>query len=80
MDYSPTTALELATRMPPPTATTVPVAADLLAEQQEEDLVADVRASLTPAQMVERKLISLLKCAPLPVSHLMTANRSSRQR
>ena len=46
----------------------------------EEDLVADVRASLTPAQMVERKLVFLLKSNPLPVSHLMTGSRSLRGR
>lgn len=36
----------------------------------EEALVADTRAILTPAQMVERKLISLLKGNPLPISSL----------
>ena len=33
----------------------------------EETLVTDVRASLTPAQMVERRLASLLQTAPPPV-------------
>jgi hypothetical protein len=51
-----------------------------LAETQEEALVADSRASLTPAQMVERKLVSLLKSNPLPVSHLKTGARSLRSR
>jgi hypothetical protein len=37
----------------------------------EETLVADTRANLTPAAMVERKLLSLLKSNPLPVSHRM---------
>jgi hypothetical protein len=46
----------------------------------EEALVADDRAGLTPAQMVERKLASLLKSKPLPVSHMMTAKRTSRSR
>jgi hypothetical protein len=46
----------------------------------EEALVADARAGVTPAQMVERKLASLLKSQPLPVSHLMTARRTSRGR
>ncbi len=46
----------------------------------EEDLVTDERAGLTPAQMVERKLASLLKSQPLPVSHLITARRTSRGR
>jgi hypothetical protein len=36
----------------------------------EEVMVADVRAGLTPAQMVERKLVSLLKATPLPMSRL----------
>ncbi len=36
----------------------------------DEALVSDVRGSLTPAQMVERKLVSLLKGTPLPMSRL----------
>ena len=36
------------------------------AAPSEEVLVTDVRAGLTPAQMVERKLISLLASAPPP--------------
>jgi hypothetical protein len=32
-----------------------------------EELVLDARAALTPAQMVERKLIALLKGDALPV-------------
>jgi hypothetical protein len=46
----------------------------------EEDLVADARAGVTPAEMVERKLASLLKSQPLPVSQLKTARRTSRSR
>jgi hypothetical protein len=46
----------------------------------EEDLVEDARAGLTPAQMVERKLVSLLKSNPLPVSQMMTGQRSIRAR
>ncbi|HXG10487.1 MAG TPA: hypothetical protein VNK04_12060 [Gemmataceae bacterium] len=38
----------------------------------EESLVADARSGLTPAQMVERKLASLLRSNPMPVSYLMT--------
>lgn len=34
----------------------------------EETLVVDARAGLTPAQMVEQKLASLLQGTPLPVS------------
>jgi hypothetical protein len=36
----------------------------------EEDMVTDDRASLSPAQMVERKLASMLRSTPLPVSRL----------
>jgi hypothetical protein len=39
-----------------------------------ESLIADARADLTPAQMVERKLLSLLKGRLLPVSHVRLAN------
>ena len=39
----------------------------------EETLVADSRAGLTPAEMVERKLASLLESVPLPVSQLQAA-------
>jgi hypothetical protein len=46
----------------------------------EEALVEDVRAGLTPSQMVERKLVSLLKSNPLPVSHLMAGARMVRAR
>jgi hypothetical protein len=46
----------------------------------EEALVADDRAGLTPAQMVERKLISLLKMNPLPVSQVMAGSRPLRTR
>jgi hypothetical protein len=38
------------------------------AATSEEVLVRDARAGLTPAQMVERKLASLLQGVPLPVS------------
>jgi len=38
----------------------------------EEALVIDERANLSPSQMVERKLLGLLKSRPLPVSQLMT--------
>jgi len=37
---------------------------------EEESLVIDDRSGLTPAQMVESKLMSLLQGATLPVSHL----------
>jgi hypothetical protein len=38
----------------------------------DEVLIADARASLRPAEWVERKLISLLKSVYLPVSHVRT--------
>jgi hypothetical protein len=46
----------------------------------DESLVADARADLTPAQMVEHKLASLLKRQSLPLSQMMTAGRTSRSR
>src|SRR5262249_634922 len=39
---------------------------------KEEMLIPDTRARLTPAQMVERKLLSLLNSTPLLVSRLQT--------
>jgi hypothetical protein len=42
---------------------------------QQEVLVIDARAQMTPAQLVERKLLRLMKAAPMPVSHLQTAAR-----
>jgi hypothetical protein len=38
----------------------------------DEVLVADPRSSLRPAQLVERKLMALLKSVYLPVSHVRT--------
>jgi hypothetical protein len=38
----------------------------------DEALIVDARASLRPAQIVERKLMSLLKSVYLPVSHVRT--------
>jgi hypothetical protein len=43
-------------------------AAKILAD--EETLVADDRATLTPSQQVEQKLIGILKASPLMVSHV----------
>jgi hypothetical protein len=40
----------------------------------EEALVSDARAGLTPAEMVERKLASLLQGAPLPLSQRKTVS------
>jgi len=55
--------------MPPdPLAKAVPAFVDA-----DESLVVDARASLRPSEMVERKLLGLLKGGSLPVSHLRTA-------
>lgn len=40
--------------------------------EPDEVLIVDARASLRPAQLVERKLIFLLKSVYLPVSHVRT--------
>jgi hypothetical protein len=42
---------------------------------QHEVLVIDARAQITPAQLVERKLLRLMQTAPMPVSHLQAAAR-----
>ncbi len=39
---------------------------------EEEVLVTDPRAGLTPAQVVERKLVALLNSVPLPMSRSET--------
>jgi hypothetical protein len=39
----------------------------------DETLIVDARAGLGPAQLVERKLICLLKSVYMPVSHVRTA-------
>jgi len=36
----------------------------------EETLIADDRAGLSPSQQVEQKLIGMLKASPLMVSHV----------
>jgi hypothetical protein len=41
----------------------------------DEVLIADARAALRPAEMVERKLLSLLRSVPMPVSMLAGAFR-----
>jgi hypothetical protein len=47
-----------------------------LSRPMEESLVNDSRAGMTTAQMVERKLIGLLRGKALPVSQMLTAARS----
>lgn len=39
----------------------------------QEKLVSDARAGLTPSQLVERKLISLLQSTILPASQLQVS-------
>ncbi len=39
----------------------------------QEKLVNDVRAGLTPSQLVERKLIAMLRSNILPASHLQVS-------
>jgi hypothetical protein len=39
----------------------------------QEKLVNDVRAGLTPSQLVERKLITMLRSTILPASHLQVS-------
>ena len=45
----------------------------------EEVLIEDVRGHLTPAQMVENKLIRLMKTTSLPVSSLRSASHLNRR-
>jgi hypothetical protein len=45
----------------------------------DEVLIVDARASLRPAQLVERKLMSLLKSVYLPVSHVRTTALANRR-
>jgi hypothetical protein len=58
-----------------PSTFLIPVRSTLLTEpgtgrNDEETLVVDDRGSLTPSQMVERKLIGWLKSSPLLVSQV----------
>jgi len=39
----------------------------------QEKLVNDIRAGLTPSQLVERKLIAMLRSTILPTSHLQVS-------
>jgi hypothetical protein len=42
---------------------------------RDESLVPDLRPQLRPAQLVEEKLLKLLKKSPMPVSCMQTAQR-----
>jgi hypothetical protein len=44
----------------------------------EETLVADPRGEMTPSQFVERKLVTLLRATPLPVSLVHTGRFTGR--
>jgi hypothetical protein len=44
----------------------------------EETLVADPRGEMTPAQLVERKLVTLLRTGALPVSVVYTDRYTGR--
>ena len=46
-----------------------------VSRSHHEVLVPDARAQLTPAQMVERKLVSTLHRCPLMVSQMQTARK-----
>jgi hypothetical protein len=46
----------------------------------EELLVADDRAGLSPSEMVERKLVGLLKTTPLPASQISSGRHMLRAR
>ena len=59
--------------MPQKKTTTLRFASPRAGLGAEEKLVNDVRAGLTPSQMVERKLISLLRSTILPASHLQVS-------
>jgi hypothetical protein len=53
----------------------VPVSQEALGDhatelEEVESLIVDLRGELTPAEMVERKLISLLKGRWVPLSHV----------
>ena len=53
-----------------PTADRRQSAGTAAAPYQEETLVADDRAALTPSQHVEQKLIRILRASPLLVSQV----------
>jgi hypothetical protein len=44
----------------------------VVAVEEEESLVCDDRAGLTPAEHVERKLVALLRSTPMRVSQLQS--------
>jgi hypothetical protein len=49
---------------------TRPTAEAAIPRNDEETLIADDRAALTPSEVVEQKLIGRLKDSPLLISHV----------
>lgn len=49
------------------------------AGRDEESLVPDARAQLTPAQMVERRFVDMLSTSTMMVSHLQSVVRRRPQ-
>jgi hypothetical protein len=47
---------------------------------EDEALIRDVRAELSPAEMVERKLYSMLRGRLVPLSHVRMASLPGRHR
>jgi hypothetical protein len=48
------------------------------ARGETEELIADPRGALTPAEVVEHKLTALLSHCGLGISHMLACRRSSR--
>jgi hypothetical protein len=48
---------------------------DLPVRVEEETLVADRRGELTPSQLVEERLVGMLKSSSLPVSHVQRLSK-----
>jgi hypothetical protein len=59
-----------ATQLPAPSVACRVLPARFAVSLPEESMVVDDRSHLTPAQMVENKLINRLRESSLPVSHL----------
>lgn len=54
-------------------SSSLPTASRRAALVPQEKLVNDARAGLTPSQLVERKLIAMLRSNILPTSHLQVS-------
>lgn len=72
----PSVARELSRNERPAVARTMPPDASL---PEDETLIADDRAGLTPSQFVETKLRHLLSASVLPLSCLQTASSRGRR-